>query len=200
MGADGWRRVFGWSNVMRLFVAIELSEAVRKSLVATQTNLKRKCPNVRWTSTEQLHLTVKFLGEVADKDVPAVCDAVLQAAAKSAPFRMQTGACGCFPARGEVRIVWVQAEESGGHLINAAKEVEAHLEPLGFPPENRPFAAHITIGRAREDRSRGELRKAVEAFGGKIVEQDVSSLVVMSSVPSAQGSTYTVVSRARLGA
>ena len=72
---------------MRLFVAIELSEAVRKALSDTQSALKRVCGDVRWIPSEQLHLTVKFLGEVTDNDVVAVSEAMASAAAASKPAR-----------------------------------------------------------------------------------------------------------------
>ena len=185
---------------MRLFVAIELSEAVRKALSATQEKLKSECPDVRWIPAGQLHLTVKFLGEVEDSDVLAVSQALERAAAASKPFTMRTGKCGCFPERGAVRIVWAKAIEESGLLARCLAAVEAQIEPLGFPREHRPFAAHITIGRVREDRSKGRLRNVVEAHRGEEIEQDVLSLTLMSSALSPKGSTYTAVSRAKLGA
>ena len=185
---------------MRLFVAIELSEPVRKALSDTQAALKRVCGDVRWIPSEQLHLTVKFLGEVTDNDVVAVSEAMASAAAASKPFAMRIGENGCFPERGAVRIVWTKADEESGLLAGCVAAVEAQIEPLGFPREHRTFAAHITIGRVREDRSQGKVRALVQAHRGKVVEQDVLSLTLMSSALSPKGSTYTAVSRAKLGA
>ena len=185
---------------MRLFVAIELSEAVRKALSDTQAALKRVSQDVKWIPPEQLHLTVKFLGDVADVDVAEVSKAMTKATAAAQPFAMQTGECGCFPERGAVRIVWTKAMDVSGHLAGCVAAVEAQIEPLGFTREDRTFAAHITIGRVREDRSRGKLRELVQVQRGKVVEQDVMSLTLMSSVLSPKGSTYTAVSRAKLGA
>jgi RNA 2',3'-cyclic 3'-phosphodiesterase len=185
---------------MRLFVAIELSQAARRALSATQEKLKSQCPDVRWILPEQLHLTVKFLGDVADGDVVTVSEALEQAAVQAKPFIMRTGECGCFPERGAVRIVWTKAVEEHGLLAECVAAVEAQIEPLGFPREHRPFAAHITIGRVREDRSQGKLREIVQANRGKEIDQDVLSLTLMSSALSPKGSTYTAVSRAKLGA
>ena len=185
---------------MRLFVAIELSESVRQALSDTQATLKQACKDVRWIPAEQLHLTVKFLGEVVDGDVAAVSEAMESAAAESKPFVMRVGECGCFPERGAVRIVWTSAMEENRLLAGCVAVVEAQIEPLGFPREHRPFAAHITIGRVREDRSQGKVRELVQAHRGKVVEQDVLSLALMSSALSPKGSTYTVVSLAKLGA
>lgn len=185
---------------MRLFVAIELSEAVRKALSAAQEALQKKCPDVRWIAPEQLHLTIKFLGEVADGDVSPVSEALARAAAMASPFSMRFGGFGCFPEGGPVRIVWAGAIEESRSLAKCVEAVEAQIEPVGFPREDRPFAAHITIGRVREDKSRGQLRKAVQSYRGREVEQQISSLTLMASKLSPKGSTYTAVSRATLGA
>lgn len=184
---------------MRLFVAIELSEVVRRVLAATQAGLKPRCQDVRWTPSEQLHLTVKFLGDVGDGDVAAVCEAMASAASESKPFLIRTGESGCFPERGAVRIVWTSMVEERGLLAGCIAAVEARFEPLGFPREHRPFAAHVTIGRVRDDRTEGKLREIVQAHRGKGIEQDVLSLTLMASALSPKGSTYTVVSRAKLG-
>jgi len=183
---------------MRLFVAIELSDEVRKALSQTQAALKRDCPDVRWIPPEQLHLTVKFLGEVADGDVNEACKAMERAAEQSKPFTMRTGDCGCFPERGPVRIVWTRCVEDRDLLAGCVAAVEAQFEPLGFPPERRPFAAHITIGRVRDDRSQDSLRSKVAAARGNSMEQEVSLLMMMSSTLSPRGSIYTGVSRANL--
>ncbi len=185
---------------MRLFVAIELSDEVRNALAQTQRTLKRVCEDVRWVAVEQLHLTVKFLGEVADGDVAGISEAVASAAADSKSFVMRVGECGCFPERGAVRIVWTKTTDENGLLAGCVAAVEAQIEPLGFPREHRPFAAHITIGRVHEDRSQGKARELVQAHRGKVLEQDVLSLTLMSSALSPKGSTYTVVSRAKLSA
>ena len=185
---------------MRLFVAIEVSEPVRRAMSATQASLMQKCPDVRWIPSEQLHLTVKFLGEVVDDDVATVCEAMANAAAESKPFVMRVGECGCFPERGAVRIVWTKANEESGLLAGCVAAIEAQIEPLGFPREHRPFAAHITIGRVREDRSQGKVRELVQAHRGRVLEQEVLSLTLLSSALSPKGSTYTAVSRAKLGA
>lgn len=185
---------------MRLFVAIELSEELRRALRRTQDALRPKGPDVRWIPAEQLHLTVKFLGEVADRDVAGVSEAMVQAAAVSAPFDLELVKCGCFPERGAVRIVWAGAREAQGVLAGCVEQVEARLEPLGFPREQRAFAPHITMGRVKDDRSAGLLRRSVEACRIATMTQGVSSLTLMASKLSPKGSIYTPVIRAEFGA
>jgi len=184
---------------VRLFVAIELSDEVRSALAVAQNAFGRTIDGVRWVRPEQLHLTVKFLGETPDADVPRVAEAVARGAARSRPFEMQLTECGCFPPRGPVRIVWVGTHDPSGSLQDCVNAAEDEMEKIGFPKESRPFSAHLTIGRAKEGRSTGEVRSAVESAKVKPVRQAVHELTLMSSVLSPKGSSYSVVSRSKLG-
>ena len=185
---------------MRLFVAIELDRQVKAILQKVQEQLSRSCTGVRWLPGEQLHLTAKFLGDVADERVSAVCDGVASAAsAQAGAFDMRVFGCGCFPPRDPVRIVWVGAQEASGALLRCVDALETQLERQGFPRGDRPFSPHITIGRAGRDRSAGRLRGAVGACSFEPVAQRVISIAVKSSVLSPQGPTYARVSTANLG-
>ena len=184
---------------MRLFVAIEFADHVRSALKDIQVALGSQCDGVRWIPVEQVHVTVKFLGEVPDPKVMNVADAVARAAARVTPFTMELGGCGCFPPRGPARIVWAGLHEESGELARCAEAVETELEELGFRRERRSFSPHVTIGRVREDRSHGRIRSAADAFVFEPVDQDVSSITLMSSVLSPKGPTYTAVSKTNLG-
>lgn len=184
---------------MRLFVAILLDEAVREALRRVQESLRKRCADVRWTPPHQVHLTVKFLGEVADRRVSEVAGAIDRAAKGSSPFTMTVSGTGCFPPRGAARIVWAAAEEPSGAMVACVAAVEEELARLGFAKESRPFAAHLTIGRVREDRSGGAIREAVLKAAYAPVEQNVDRLTLMSSVLSPKGPTYTPVHTAVLG-
>ncbi len=183
---------------MRLFVAIEFSDRVRKTLKKVQDKLRPRCDGVRWTPVEQVHVTVKFLGEVPDPKVMGVADAMKRAVANVAPFTVAVGECGCFPPKGRVRIVWAGMKEESGELARCAQAVEDEMEKLGFARERRRFSPHVTIGRVREDRSDGRNRSVVEAHSFDPVEQNVSAIRLMSSVLSPQGPTYTPVSTVNL--
>jgi 2'-5' RNA ligase len=89
-------------------------------------------------------------------------------------------------------------QDQAGALLRCVEAVETDLEAVGFERERRRFSAHITLGRLREDRSAGSLRGAVEATNLEAIDQDVTSLVLMSSILSPKGPTYSIVSRAML--
>jgi 2'-5' RNA ligase len=143
-----------------------------------------------------MHLTLKFLGEVKDDQGVEVTRAVTRVAEEAHPFELDIAGCGCFPPRGDVRIVWAGAEESTIALTRSVERLDDELGKLGFPPENRAFSPHITVGRVREDRSRGALRSAVAGARLEPMSQDVNSIVVMLSELSRSGPTYSVISRA----
>lgn len=185
---------------MRLFVAIELTDEVREALTEVQSALGRTAEGVRWVRAEQLHLTVKFLGETPDAEVARAAEAVARSAARAKPFEMGLTDSGCFPPRGPVRIVWAGMHDPSGSLLECVNAVEEEMEGIGFPRESRPFSPHITIGRAREGRSSDGTRSAVEGVKMERVGQLVNELTLMSSVLSPKGPSYSVVSRARLGA
>lgn len=184
---------------MRLFVAIELAAPVRSILRKAQDVLRRRCSEVRWVPPEQLHLTLKFLGEVPDARVKGVTDAMAHAAAGTRPFEIRVDKVGCFPPRGPVRIVQAGAEDNSGALVVCVELLEEHMERVRFPREQRPFRPHITLGRLREDRSADRVRSVAEAYPLAAVSQFVTSVTMMSSILSPRGSTYSAIATAELG-
>ena len=184
---------------MRLFVAIELSDRIRSKLKKLQGVLGRTCDGIRWIPPGNLHITVKFIGEVKDPKIVEITEAVARAATQANPFTMRVSGCGCFPKAGPVRIAWVGLEDPTGALLRCVEALECEMETLGYPRERRPFSAHVTIGRARADRSDGMVRSIIDEAGLEPVEQKVSSLSLMTSTLSPQGPTYVRVSSAKLG-
>lgn len=184
---------------MRLFVAIELSKKVQSALARVQASLGKTFSDVRWTQPDRMHLTVKFLGDVADSDVDSTARAVRDVAANGSRFELVVEGTGCFPPQGFVKIVWAGVREETGSLLETAKQLDEALLPLGFPQELRPFSPHLTLARIRRDESDGALRTAVDACTFAPVRQAVSKLTVMSSVLSRNGPTYTPICTAQLG-
>lgn len=187
-------------TLMRCFLAIELSAEIHRRLAGLQERLGSLGRAVRWTRTDQIHLTLKFLGEVADDRVPSVCDAAAAVADRYEPFELEVGETGCFPAAGAARIVWVGVVNPPPALIDCQQACEKAYAKLGFKPENRKYIPHLTIGRVRDPRASREIRAAVEAeasfSAGSLLARE---LVMFQSVLSPKGPTYTVISRAPLG-
>ncbi len=184
---------------MRLFIAIELSEAVKAALKAVQDSLGEFTREVRWARPEQIHLTLKFLGEVLDDQVEAVCAAAASVAGQTPPFEITLEACGCFPPRGAVRIVHCAVADRPHTLPKCNELCEGLYADLGFEREARPFRPHLTIGRVREDHTGGRLRAAVERTSCAAASQAVERLCVVQSVLDPTGARYSNVAAYGLG-
>ncbi len=184
---------------MRLFVAFLLHEDVRSCLSDVSRTLVRRSDGVRWVEPEQWHVTVSFLGEVLDRDVAEITQALDLGAAQAQPFSMFVGGLGCFPICGPVRVVWAKVADETGVMVKTVQSIHAALDVVGFPAEARPWSGHITLGRVRNDRSGGRLRTLVDKTGFETVSQSVDSVALMSSVLSPSGARYTPVHVVALG-
>ena len=174
---------------MRLFLAIELPAEVRQALA---TISRPPVAGLRWTAVEQLHLTLKFLGEVPDGDVPRLIE-TFATTPKPPPIPLVIDGLSLFPPRGRVRIVAAHVADASGSLHRLAADFDSACERVGFPRERRPFTAHITLARARVPVPRERLTFDLPrlAFEGK-------EFVLMQSQLSDKGSRYSVAARFRL--
>jgi RNA 2',3'-cyclic 3'-phosphodiesterase len=182
-----------------MFVAIELEHAVKRSLTRIADGLGPLRKSVRWIGPDQLHVTLKFLGDVPDEDAGGIGDACAAAAAECEPFEFAIDICGCFPREGDVRIVWGGAQHLPDALSACAARCEDAFAAIGFSRESRPFKPHVTVGRVRDDRSRGRLREAVGEVRVKSTQQSVVAMTLFESVLSPQGARYNKVGRFRFG-
>ena len=176
---------------MRLFVAIELDREVKQALIDVQGQLGEFSRVARWARPEQMHLTVKFLGETPDQKVEAVCAAAGRVAGQVGPFQITLTDCGCFPPRGAVRIVQRGLADETQTLHRCRDLCEETFAELGFERERRAYAPHLTIGRVRDDRTGGQLRAAVEGITCQPISQSVEALCVVRSELSPGGAKYT---------
>ena len=150
---------------MRCFVALDLPDDVRAALERTQASLRREAPraDLRWVAPAGLHVTLKFLGEVPEDALAPVADAVRATAAAHAAITLALAGLGGFPSLARPRVLWAGIPTGVAEVGRLAAALERVLEPLGFPPENRPFRGHVTIARVRSPRGLGRIRAAIEA-------------------------------------
>lgn len=187
--------------MIRCFMAVELSHECRRALgKAIETLSELRLP-IRWVKPENLHVTLKFLGDVPEKDIPAVTEAMRAAGAGVPPFTVSVRGLGGFPQGRRPRVVFADIEDKGHLLERLFNRIEAGLaERLGFPKEERPFACHITLGRAK----RAPVNLTPEQMAGRLKTVDfggseVRECVLMSSEPRPEGPVYTAMARAKLG-
>jgi 2'-5' RNA ligase len=142
------------SKVMRLFIALELPESVTTALAAVQRRLQRGGSHpVKWVAPESMHLTLQFLGSVDEAQVPDILSAVQQVQKQyqhTLP-RLKLATAGAFPNLRRPQTLWVGVAGEVERLEQLQRSVVNGLAPLGFAPEQRPFRAHLTLGRVRRD-------------------------------------------------
>jgi RNA 2',3'-cyclic 3'-phosphodiesterase len=150
---------------MRCFVAIDLPPEVRDALGATAERLRAAAPqaDVRWTAATAMHLTLAFLGEVAEERVTSIRDALAGVTSSTPPIALVCGTLGTFPGAARPRVVWAGIVDGLRELGLLASGVADALEPLGFAPERRPFRGHVTLGRVRSRRGFSPLARELDA-------------------------------------
>jgi RNA 2',3'-cyclic 3'-phosphodiesterase len=186
---------------IRTFIAIDPGKAIHDRIIALQETLARTGAQVKWVEPDNLHLTLLFLGEVEEREVPAVCQAVAEVAAKQPSFAMTVETAGCFPNPRRPRVLWVGVSNGSQEVCGLHDALEPPLLDLGcYRREDRKYTPHITLGRIRTDPGTDELSAALAKHTAwKGGETQVGEVHVMSSQLSPTGPEYTVLSRAKLG-
>ncbi|MBI4697762.1 MAG: RNA 2',3'-cyclic phosphodiesterase [Nitrospirae bacterium] len=133
---------------MRSFIAIELPEAVRYALSGIEEELKKSRADVRWVKPENIHLTLKFLGDVEEKNTEKITEILKDICRRFKPFALEIKGMGVFPHPRSPRVLWTGMDISDT-LENLQKEIEDAMTSLGFEREDRRFTAHLTLGRFR---------------------------------------------------
>ncbi len=186
--------------MMRCFVAVELDRALRTPLVGLLRERLPRTRDVRWCTEQQLHVTLKFLGEVRDGQLPAVCDAVTAAARSVEPFALCLSGLGCFPSPRNPRVLWCGVEDTTGGCARWVERVDPLFEELGFPRETRAFHPHVTLGRSKGPGGAEVMRRVLEEISvAPGPEMTVGQVVLFESRLSPQGAQYTPQLKARLG-
>lgn len=184
---------------MRLFIAIEIPETVKAELNELQVELRRAGAEVGWTKPENIHLTLRFLGETGEDmldDLKRICS---QTAAEFQPFKLQTKDIGYFPSFRQPRVLWAGL----GGEIETAKELQKRLEErlisIGYDQQDNPFKPHLTIGRVKSGKNVKPLVAAADMYPLPEVTFDVGEIVLMKSDLHPAGARYTAISRFKLG-
>ena len=185
---------------MRAFIGVPLPAGVCEALTTLQRELAQAQADVTWVAPEQLHVTLKFLGEITETQRLTVEAMLVQVAAHHKPFKVSVKDLGVFPALAAARIVWVGLAQGAEALTQIAVEIEQGCQVAGFTPENRPFTAHVTLGRVRSSRHREALVSRLPRACWQPPEPwQVDRLTLYQSSLDSNGPHYTVLVQPSLG-
>jgi 2'-5' RNA ligase len=164
--------------------------------------LRAAVPDTRasWPRAENLHLTLKFFGEIALSRVEPLSEATACAAHKSQPFKLRLEGAGAFPPHGVPRVLWLGVIDSSGALAQLQSHLEDECEAVGCQREARPFRPHLTLARIRSPQGARALAKLHQEMGFDGIEFPVTELVLMRSELGSAGSRYTAISHHELSA
>lgn len=185
---------------MRLFVAVDPSEEVRQALAGWLERLRPRAPDAKWSRADAFHLTLAFLGNVADELVEPIGRALEAVAGRHLPVELEAAGGGSFGGR-RPRVLWAGLRGPDLERLAALRRgVEEAMVPFGYQPEARPFQPHFTLARARE--AHGDPRLAIcagELDGASMGRFVVEELVLYRSELSPKGARYTPLSHHPLG-
>ena len=187
---------------MRSFIAVEIDDAIRERLGQRIEAFRSAGAQVRWVAPQNIHLTLKFLGEIDPERVPDVEQVMKEATREVAPFEIELREIGAFPSLSRPRVIWVGCRDETGGLWKIFRVLERGLVPLGIEKEKRRFSPHLTVGRIKSkgrdrrlDFLKGELKAHIDFVAGR---QRVSGITLFKSQLTPRGAIYTVVRTAKL--
>ena len=183
-------------EVIRSFIAIELPGMLVKQLKDFQAGLiSPRMHMAKWVDPGSMHLTLKFLGNVDVQNLAEVKDETGNAVRSSRRFHLLTGQTGFFPDPGRPRVFWLGLEGDVEILVALHKSIDDALSKLGYASENRPFTAHLTLARLREESGVNDRIDFARAVQGQAFKPpcniEVNSVVLMRSQLTPRGAVYT---------
>lgn len=190
--------------MLRLFISINFSRGLAERIKETVRRLREELPGVRWVRPENFHITLKFLGDVSEEQVPRIQKAIAEVARERSPLKIRLKDTGVFPSGRRPRVVWLGIDEGSEDITALARALEKTLAPLGFRPEKRNFTPHLTLGRIKDGKSG---RKAAKLFRGKFTAlpeenspggEKVDMVSLMKSRLTPQGAIHEEISAHRL--
>lgn len=184
---------------MRCFIAAELSETVQAVLRDIEQEMKKTGADIRWVRPENIHLTLKFLGDIEGKNTGKIIEKIKGICGRYAQFTIRLSGMGVFPGEKSPRVVWVGIK-GNDTLAGLQDGIDMAMEEMGFEREGRGFTAHLTLGRMRSSRGREHIVRAVRMYEGvNLGEMDITFISLMRSDLHPEGARYTSIARVPLG-
>ena len=184
-----------------MFCAVELPQSARRLVLEHISHLKEKLPQAKasWARDVNLHLTLKFLGELPTPLVADFTEAVSSTVLAVEPFSIRFEQTGVFPTHGQPRVLWIGVTDLSARLTELHARLEEESAQAGFAKETRPFHPHLTVARLRQTENARVLANAHKQMDFDPVEVAVAELLVIRSELSSEGPKYTVISRHAFG-
>ena len=186
---------------MRLFIALPLPSSVETKLGEIIDDLKNKGGKVKWVNPKNIHITVRFLGETDERQVPAIKEIMDRVSIKYNSYNLTIDRLGGFPNLNKPRVIWagLTDDEQIGIMARMVKEIEYDIRKLGFDPDEKRFKPHLTLGRVKVPKNLDELLDSLRSYHLKPTSFILDSLRLYKSTLTPQGPIYECLHDVKLG-
>ena len=184
---------------MRCFVALKLDDQIKVELLRGQQFFADLPGKVSWTKPQQMHLTLKFLGEVPDKEITGIIDVMKRAAQGVGAFDFKIAGLGAFPPGGKtLRILWAGIE-APQELVKLNDLLQHEFDEIGYPAEQRTFTPHLTLGRVKFVKRPDRYREIIDSHADfRAGIQHADSVILYQSELRREGAVYTPMATVEL--
>lgn len=175
---------------MRVFIALALEESLKEALAKVQAELKSLGEDIKWISPQNLHLTLKFLGEVPQEKIPKIIQSLKEISGNFEAFTIEIKNIGGFPNLKSPRVLWAGIEKGKEALKIVTNVIEDALVKLKFPKESRSFSAHLSLGRVTYIKNKEAFCQKISTIQLPALCQGITSLTLFKSTLTPKGPLY----------
>jgi len=188
--------------MIRAFIAVEIDQPLKQKISELISKLKKSDTNIKWVNENQIHFTLKFLGNIEESKVQAISAVLKSIASHSKEFALTLSDIGAFPNMKRPRVIWIGVDKGADNLKILADKIEIELEKLGFEKEKREFKSHLTLGRVRSLKNRKNRDSdhflKMQKWSLSLGEIKIDKLILFQSTLTPKGATYTQLVAAEL--
>ena len=182
------------SEIIRAFIAIELNKETQAYLAGVQSELKKTEANIKWVKPENIHLTLKFLGNITPSQITRIKEILREISQENTEFSIELSKVGVFPKKESPRAIWIGISSNQDKVIKIAEGLEEKLLSTGVPKEKKSFHPHITIGRVKSNLNRQVLVEKLKSLDmPQKSSQSVNKLTLFKSTLTSNGPIYQIL-------
>jgi len=180
---------------IRAFIAVEIDEPNKQEICSLISCLKKSEADAKWITEDQVHLTLKFLGNIDKAEIQKISDALSDIADNFRPFEISFSEIGAFPNMNRPAVIWLGIDKGAGILKMLNEKIETALEKTGFRQENREFKPHLTIARIRSPKNTPNLIKLIKetGFNPGVNNSRIDKLTLFQSALNPKGAVHTII-------
>jgi len=186
-------------NTIRAFIAIEIDPPHKEKISALISHLKKSNADIKWVTENQMHLTLKFLGNIEQENVQKISDVLKTIAAVFSAFNIQFSQIGAFPNHERPRVIWLGIEKGSEALRLLNNKIECELEKIGFQKEKREYKSHLTLGRVKSLKNISGLSRLINEAEFQFQDEiKIDRLILFQSTLTSKGALYTPLTQQSL--